>query len=78
MEKKTSPARAARSLTEPITITVSGNMAAILRLNALIDGVSPEAFALNDLRTTIAGDLANGFGFQGEEQAKDWLEEKAS
>lgn len=56
----------------PITITLSGPLAAIVRFGAFLDATTPEEAARRAIAERSACELANGFGFD-DDHAEKWL-----
>lgn len=56
----------------PLTVTIEGRTAAVLRFSAFLNGRTPEEEARECVRTDMLTDLVDGFGFH-EGHAEDWL-----
>ena len=66
--------RAVSDLEAPITVTVSGRTAAVIRFAAHLNDRSPEEEAIECIRSDALNDLENGFGHT-HNSAEAWLAE---
>ena len=64
------PDASALDFEAPITITLTGPLAAVLRFRAYLDEAKPEDVAMQSVATSMLADLTCGFGCTDESAGK--------